>query len=65
MIVCQCTGTTDRDIRRLQSRGANTVADIADVSGAGHNCDSCRDEIGRLLGQADGVRSAERFSRTG
>ncbi len=62
MIVCQCTGTTDRDIRHLQSRGASTAAEIARVSGAGLNCDSCRFEIGRLLGQSGKVGNAARSS---
>lgn len=49
MIICQCTGTTDRDIARLRAEGLGTVAAVAKVTGAGRNCAPCRIEIVRLL----------------
>lgn len=49
MIICQCTGTTDRDIARLRAEGLGTVAAVAKLTGAGRNCAPCRSEIVRLL----------------
>jgi len=49
MIVCQCTGTTDRDIERLRSEGADSVAAVAAATGAGCHCAPCRREIIELL----------------
>jgi bacterioferritin-associated ferredoxin len=49
MIICQCTGTTDRDIARLRENGAGTIAAISGMTGAGRNCGPCRREILRLL----------------
>jgi bacterioferritin-associated ferredoxin len=49
MILCQCTGTTDRDIARLQAEGHSTARAIAAAVGAGRNCAACRREINRLL----------------
>lgn len=49
MIICQCTGTTDRDIARLREAGLDTVAAVARSTGAGRNCAPCRLEIVRLL----------------
>ncbi len=49
MIICQCTGTTDRDIARLREAGLNTMAGVARATGAGRNCAPCRSEITRLL----------------
>jgi bacterioferritin-associated ferredoxin len=49
MIICQCTGTTDRDIHRLRETGLDSVAAIARTTGAGRHCAPCRMEITRLL----------------
>lgn len=49
MIICQCTGTTDRDIARLREAGLSSAADVARSTGAGRNCAPCRMEIMRLL----------------
>ena len=61
MIVCQCTGTTDRDIARLKADGVGTAAGVAlATGGAGGNCAPCRREIKLLLASDDGeqVQSA-------
>ncbi len=50
MIVCHCTGTTDRDIAQMRADGARTADAVASATGAGLCCDSCRVEIGRILG---------------
>ena len=49
MIICQCTGTTDRDIARLRDAGLASVGEIVRTTGAGRNCAPCRLEIVRLL----------------
>lgn len=51
MIICHCTGVTDRDILRLRHEGASTVAEVVRRSGAGRCCSPCRDEIATLLTQ--------------
>lgn len=55
MIICQCTGTTDRDIARLREQGLETVAAVALSSGAGRCCGPCRREIASLLRTGDDV----------
>jgi bacterioferritin-associated ferredoxin len=52
MILCQCTGTTDRDIARLQAEGHSTARAVAAAVGAGRNCAACRREIHRLLAES-------------
>lgn len=59
MILCQCTGTTDRDIVRLQAEGHSTARAIAAAVGAGRNCAACRREINRLLTDSATERVAE------
>ncbi len=50
MILCQCTGTTDRDIARLCQEGVDSATAIAlATGGAGATCAPCRREIVRLL----------------
>jgi bacterioferritin-associated ferredoxin len=49
MIVCHCTGTTDRAILRMIGDGASTVGDITERTGAGSCCESCRQEIRALI----------------
>jgi bacterioferritin-associated ferredoxin len=52
MIVCHCTGATDRDIARLVSEGANSVGDIIRQCGAGRSCAPCRAGLQELLADA-------------
>lgn len=59
MIICQCTGTTDRDIAHLRDQGMGTVAAIASVTGAGRNCAPCRLEIIRLLTVSTAAESGQ------
>ncbi len=49
MIICHCTGTTDKAIAELARNGIDSVADITHLTGAGLCCSPCRDEIARLL----------------
>ena len=49
MIVCECTGTTDTQIRALARDGVTTVSEVANRCGAGGGCRSCRPYIARIL----------------
>ncbi len=61
MIVCHCTGITDRDIRSLIRQGqAKTVSAIGSDCSAGLGCGGCRLAIQRIV---QIVRQEER-SRT-
>ncbi len=52
MIICQCTGVTDRQIARMIEEGATTVGDIARRCGAGRCCAPCRVEIAEMIAEA-------------
>jgi bacterioferritin-associated ferredoxin len=61
MIVCHCTGITDRDIRSLVRQGrANTVSEIGRDCSAGLGCGGCRLAVEQIV---QIVRQEER-SRT-
>ena len=50
MIVCHCTGTTDRDIAHaIAERGACSSEDVMRSCGAGEGCRGCRPMIVRIL----------------
>ena len=49
MIICQCTGASERAIRRAVHRGALTVADVTDACSAGAGCGSCRSAVARII----------------
>lgn len=52
MIVCHCTGVTDRDIAELVADGATTVGEIIRRCGAGRSCGPCRAELEEMLDSA-------------
>jgi len=61
VIVCHCTGITDRDIRSLVRQGrAKTVSEIGLHCSAGHGCGGCRLAVEQIV---QIVRQEER-SRT-
>jgi bacterioferritin-associated ferredoxin len=50
VIVCHCTGITDRDIRSLVREGrANTVLEIGRDCSAGAGCGGCRLAIAQIV----------------
>ncbi len=49
MLVCQCRGITDRQIRRLVRDGAGSVRDIARATGAGRDCGGCRSDVKKVV----------------
>jgi len=61
MIVCQCTGITDRDIRSLVRQGrAKTVSEIGRAfceSSAGLGCGGCRLAVERIVRQEERSRT--------
>jgi bacterioferritin-associated ferredoxin len=53
VIVCHCTGITDRDIRSLVREGrANTVLEIGRDCSAGSGCGGCRLAIAQIVQSA-------------
>lgn len=59
MIVCECTGTSDRKIRALAEEGVTKVAEVTRRCGAGGCCQSCRPAIARILRQVAAEREGE------
>ncbi len=49
MYVCMCFAVCDREIRSCAARGARTVEEIGDATGAGTGCGTCREHIDTLL----------------
>lgn len=52
MVVCQCRGITERQIRRLVRDGASSTREVARATGAGRNCGGCRATVTRVVNQA-------------
>ena len=50
MIVCHCTGASDRAIRRAVRSGAQTVSEVSDRCAAGAYCGGCRPIIAEIIG---------------
>ncbi|TAL28871.1 MAG: nitrate reductase [Phenylobacterium sp.] len=58
-IVCACRGVRARRIETAIGEGCATLDAVAEATGAGANCGSCRPEIARMIGAARGeVRHA-------
>jgi NifU-like protein len=50
LIVCHCTGVTDRDIRSLARQGrVKTARDVTRNCLAGHGCGGCEVAIEQIL----------------
>lgn len=58
-VVCACRNVRVAAIARAISGGAADLDAVADTTGAGANCGSCRPEITRLLGGARQSESAD------
>jgi assimilatory nitrate reductase catalytic subunit len=48
-VVCACNGVRASRISAAVASGARTLDDIADATGAGSSCGSCRPEVARML----------------
>ena len=49
MLVCQCRGITDRQIRRLVRDGATSTREVAMATGAGLRCGGCRSNVKQVV----------------
>ena len=49
MYVCLCTGVSDRDIKKLVSKGVCSVSEVMECTGACTRCGSCVPEIAGLF----------------
>lgn len=49
MIVCLCTGSTDRDVERALAAGAADLEAIGDSCSAGLYCGGCHASLAALL----------------
>ena len=49
MIVCHCSGVSDREIRSAVREGARSCRDVARACAAGRLCGGCRPLIRRIL----------------
>ena len=49
MIVCLCTGSTDRDVERALAAGATNLDAIGDSCSAGSFCGGCHPSLSALL----------------
>lgn len=49
MIVCQCTGKTDRQVKKAVAAGARSTAEVMRACEAGGCCGGCTPLIERLI----------------
>lgn len=49
MIICLCTGATDRAVRRAIEGGATCMTALQQSCGAGTGCGSCHDMLRAML----------------
>ncbi|MBK9383700.1 MAG: (2Fe-2S)-binding protein [Planctomycetes bacterium] len=58
MILCCCTGTSDRDLRSLVREGARDLDRLGEATGAGACCGGCRPALRELLREEGVLASA-------
>ena len=59
MIVCHCKAISDRTIRGVIRRGADSTREIARACGAGRVCGGCRPAIREVLEKERGQRDGQ------
>lgn len=52
MLVCQCRGVSDRQIRRAVKNGACSLREVARETGAGMRCGGCRSSVAQVVQEA-------------
>jgi len=52
MYACICEAVTEDSVRAEIGRGARSVEDVADRTGASTNCGSCREHLQEMLDEA-------------
>lgn len=60
MIICSCTGLTDREVRAAARRGVETIGEIERYSEAGSGCGGCRSALEAVLEETRSEEAAER-----
>ena len=63
MIVCHCTGATDRDIRRAATINAPGVPAGLCASPAGQCCGGCADKVREIVASTKSVRASDERGR--
>lgn len=58
MIVCLCSGTSDRQVEAAIASGARCMTAIRSACGAGGGCGGCHDTLRDMLRRAGAVESA-------
>lgn len=51
MLVCNCRGVTDGQIRKLVREGASSTGQIVRATGAGRDCGGCRSAVRNVVAQ--------------
>ena len=51
MFACICRAVTSDEVRVAIDEGAATVEAVAQATGAGTGCGTCRDRIGGMIGE--------------
>jgi bacterioferritin-associated ferredoxin len=64
MLVCQCRGVTERQIRRLVRDGACSTRDVVRATGAGRDCGGCRSDMKQAVALAVQQTSARELQNT-
>ncbi len=64
MYVCMCFAVCDREIRSCAGRGARTVEEVGDATGAGTGCGSCHQHIDALLSATHAAADLAEFPAT-
>ena len=59
MIICHCTGATDRDIRQAAAHESPGAPSGLCVSPAGQCCGGCADKVREIVASAKGNRPAD------
>lgn len=65
MIVCLCTGASDRDIRHAVESGAGSLREIGDSCQAGEFCGECQPALREMLDRESCAACPRRHSLGG
>ena len=52
MVVCLCSGISDREVRRLIREGAGSRSDVESACGAGGGCGGCHPSLDAVIDEA-------------
>ncbi|MFK7895968.1 MAG: bacterioferritin-associated ferredoxin [Myxococcota bacterium] len=60
MLVCNCRGVTDGQIRKLVREGASSTGQIVRATGAGRGCGGCRSAVRKVVAETVEQELAQR-----